>query len=323
MKKMILFLLALTVLNAAASTFLENFEAPVVTNGALNGQNGWVLDSGANAIVQSGTVATNSSQALEIQSSQISHALSISSNSVWVSFQARITAAPETNPAVTNPNTSIAFFVNTNRNLVVYNGTNRVELTTVKMPTNQWVRFDIFCDYSNLKWTLGIDGTNVASNLQLYSDNSQIGSVLIANESTSSVYFDELAVQDTEPTNNVIDTNANSIPDWWEQKYTGGITNAIADNISSNGGLTYLQAYIAGVSPNLLDPFVALKASHGRGLRWTAKPGRIYDVEWAPDLMTSFSNIATVSWRDAPEFIDNTSNTNAPSGFYRLKARLE
>lgn len=314
MKEKLCLLLTLTALSVTASTlpFLETFDG-LTNNASIQNQNGWTVDSGAGAIIQSGTAVSN--QALEIQNTQISHALTSTGTSAWVSFQARISAKPDANPSVTNVNTSVAFFVNTNLNLVVYNGTNPVVLNT-QIPTNIWTRFDVYCDYDIQKWTLSINGTNVASSLGLYSSGTTVESVLIANNSSTSVYLDTLAIQDTEPAGELADTDGDSIPDWWELCYFGGITNASPTDIAQNG-MTYLQAYIAGMDPsNSTETFKAVRGE-GRKISWERKTGRQYDIYWASNLISGFSFIYTAP---GSEFEDtNVARTESASGFYQIR----
>jgi hypothetical protein len=310
---------ASVLLSATASQlpFLETFDG-LTNNVSIQDQNEWMLTSGTNAIVQSGIVAANSTQALEIQNSQITHSLSNTETSVWISFQARISAAPDTNPAVTNANTSVAFFVNTNLNIVVYSNTTPVELS-IRMETNIWTRFDVYCDYSNLKWMLSVNGTNEAANLDLYSASSQIESLLLANEGPTSVYFDELAVQDTEPATVLADTDNDGIPDWWEQRYVGSITSAATNDVAVNG-LSFLQNYVAGLNPDNSTDLIQVSQGTGRKLNWARKSGRKYDVYWTADLATGFTPIYTDV--AAGDFEDTaTDRTERPAGFYQIRVR--
>jgi hypothetical protein len=300
-------------LSATASPlpFLETFDG-LTNNMSIQNQNGWVVDSGTSANI----VATNGSQALEIQNSQVSHSLSNAETTVWVSFQARISAAPETKPAVTNANTSIAFFVNTNLNLVVYSNTTPIELN-VRIETNVWTRFDVFCDYSNLKWMLSVNGTNADANLGLYSANTQLESLLIANESPASACFDELSVQDTEPETVLTDTDSDGIPDWWEQRYAGTITGAATNDTATNGW-TLLQNYVAGLNPDDTGDLFEISRGTGRKLNWARKTARKYDVYWTEDLTAGFTPIYT----DIPgsEFEDTDAERTAQaSGFYQIR----
>ena len=305
---------------ASPLPFLETFEtANGVTNGTIDGQNGWVLDGGT-ADVQS-SVRHTGSQALEIQNGRVALDLSSDGSALWLHFQARCTTAPSTNPTVTDANTTLAFFVNTNLNLVVYSNTVPVALSA-QMPTNAWTRFDIYCDYDDLYWDLSMNGTNVAAGLPLYSTNNQVGTMLIGNEDSSPVYIDQINLADTEQTaEGLPDYDGDGIPDWWEQKYFLGITNVVAGNTSENTGLTYLQTYIAGVDPFYYDPFVVGPVSAGNGLSWDPIPSRLYSVYWSPSLTNGFTLLQPDIPYPQTEFVDLT-HSNEPSGFYRLDVRL-
>lgn len=316
MKNCILFLSALISLSVTASPlpFSETFDT--LNQGSIDSQNEWVKLSGT-ADIQT-NAAAGGLQSLEMRNAQITHALSNSTSSVWVRFQARITAKPEANPSFTGTNASVVFFINTNLNLVVYSNQTAVTLTHA-VQTNTWTRFDIYCDYQNLKWMLSVNGTNVAANLPLASTNRQMESVLFSNNSTNAVYVDELAVQETEPSTAAeIDTDGDSIPDWWEQRYFGGITNALAAGTSSNG-MTFLQAYIAGLNPENPNDTLALTRGAGRRLNWDRKPGRQYEIYWTSNLTSGFTYIQTV---EGSEFEDtNTVRTGEAAGFYQIRVR--
>jgi len=315
MKMSCLFVFAALSLSATASQlpFSDTFDA--LSPGSIGAQNGWTNLSGT-TVVQSNVFASGS-QALEIQSGTVTHAISSGGTSVWASFQALITATPDADPVVTNANTSVAFFINTNLNVVVYSNQTPVRLD-VTVQTNTWTRFDVFCDYSTLKWILSVNGTNVAENLSLYSASSQIESLLIANESLDSAYFDELAVLDTEPTGVITDTDKDGIPDWWEQCYFGGVTNAMPNQTATNG-LTYLQTYLAGLNPGNANDTLFLTKTSGRKFNWSRKPDRQYDVYWSSNLTAGFTYIQTVA---GSEFEDTATNrTQISSGFYQIRVR--
>lgn len=316
MKNCILFLFAFVSLcsTAAPLPFYETFDT--LNQGSIDSQNEWVKLSGT-AVVQTNAAATGL-QSLEMRNAQVTHTLSNSTSSVWISFQARVTVKPESNPVLTATNASVVFFINTNLNLVVYSNQTAVTLAHT-VQTNAWTRFDIYCDYQNLKWMLSVNGTNAAANLPLSSTNRQMESVLLSNSSTNAVYVDELAVQETEPsTAAATDTDGDSIPDWWEQRYFGGITNAAASGISSNG-MTFLQSYIAGLNPENPNDMLALTRGAGRRLNWERKPGRQYEIYWSSNLTSGFTYIQTV---EGNEFEDtNTVRTAEPAGFYQIRVR--
>jgi hypothetical protein len=318
MKKYTALLVSLTALSAGASVLLqETFET--LTPGSIGGQGSWVLESGTGDVQTSQVYA--GSQALQVQSGSVSHSLTNSESAIWTRFQAFITGAPDTNPTVTAGNTSVAFFVNTNLTLTVYSNTTPVELS-VPVATNAWTRFDVYCDYSNMTWNLSMNGTTVSAGLPLYSDNQQIEEVLIANNSSDMVYVDDLEILNEELAALAPDFDDDGLPDWWEQKYSTSITGLTAEAPSANNGYSYLQTYIAGISPLSNEPFKTIR-SGPFGLSWDAKAGRLYDILWASDLQSEFSPVATGLLASQTEFIDTSSNTNLPSGFYKLQVRID
>lgn len=305
-------------LSAQQLPFVEGFDiADGITNGTIHGQHGWVLESGT-AEVQT-AVSQGGTQALEIQNGQVSHDLSSDGSAVWIHFQARCTAAPATVPTVSSENTSLAFFVNPDLNLVVYSNSIPVVLNT-QMPLNQWTRFDVYCDYDGQHWDLAMNGTNVAAGLPLYSTNSSVGMLVIGNDSSSSAYVDEITVVDTEPTAEVPDSDSDGIPDWWEQKNFGGVTSVSAGAVSGNAGLTYLQTYIAALSPTTFDPFVVSPVATGKGLAWSPAPSRLYSVYWTPSLTNAFTWLQDLPYPES-EFIDLIHGEQA-AGFYQLNVQV-
>ena len=314
---------ALLSANASPLPFLETFEVSNgVTNGAIDGQNGWVSD-GASADVQSEVFHTGS-QALEILNAEVSHELLSDGSAMWLHFQTRCTGIPDTifaDPSVP-ANTALSFFVNTNLNLVVYSNTVPVELN-VQMPTNVWIRFDIYCDYDDQYWDLSMDGINVAAGLPLYSASNQVASVTLGNGGSFPVYVDQIDIADTEQTaGGLPDSDSDQIPDWWEQKYFAGVTNVVAGNPSGNNGYTYLQTYIAGVSPFLNDPFVVWPVSGGNGLAWDPVESRWYSVYWTPNLTNGFTLLQGGLEYPQAEFIDSVHSVSN-AGFYRLEVQVQ
>ena len=120
----------------------------------------------------------------------------------------------------------------------------------------------------------------------------------------------------------MIDSDGDGIPDWWEQKYFGGITAAAAGNLASNRVNTLREAYIVGLNPFGTDRFgVSGATSPGGRISWTGQPGRNYSVYWTTNLTSGFTLLqANISWTQS-EFID-VVRTNALSGFYQVRVGL-
>jgi hypothetical protein len=316
MKNVFIFLFASWALVASANTlpFTETFDD--LNSGSVSNQNSWTLLSGS-AQVQTNFVAAGI-KSLEIQSGSVTHALAGNASSVWISFQARITSAPETNPSVSNANTSVAFFVNTNRNIVAYSNEIPVELD-IQIETNVWTRFDVYCNYDTLTWMLSVNSNTVAESLGLFSANTQLDSLLIVNESPAPAYFDELSIQDTEPATDLADSDNDELPDWWELRYFGGITNAASGALASNG-LSNRDNYIAGLNPDDSGDRLELHRQDGRRFGWSRKEGRRYDIYWTTNLLSGFSLIHE-NITDS-EFEESDSVRAAEnSGFYQIRVK--
>lgn len=290
--------------NAAPVPFLETFDA--LNGGPLVGQNEWAVQAGA-ATVQ--TNMAQSGKALELAAGSASHALSTTNSIVWVTCWAKYTGLATQNPVVTNANTSVAFYINTTGSLVVYSNTTPVELS-VQMETNVWVRFDVYCDYDTLTWNLSVNQTNVAASLPLYCSTTELDSLQMQNDHESSVYIDEIVVTDIEPVGDLVDTDGDTIPDWWEQKYFGGVTNAAPSEEN-------LNAYIAGLSPSEHFEISSLFP-----LQWEGQPGRRYSVYSTTNLHSAFIPLQTnILWSQS--VYTDLVNTNEQSVFYKIQVELD
>lgn len=291
--------------------------------------NNWTVTDGTIlADLTTNLLVVTEGSALEIKSGSVSQVIGRPDKIFWISFQARIEQFPENSPAISNNNTSVAFYVNTNGNLVVYNGQTQEEPTELQpMPLNQWVRFDIYCDYHRNVWRLGVVGsaTNLTDWLDFYTAGSQVESLLIANGDTNSIYIDDFSVQNTEPSGNVIadakPNDENGIPFWWGKHFFNN-PDVERDGIAANG-MKRWQAYIAGLDPT--DPDDVLRVSkaglNGRRLGWNGKPGRVYDVYYAESLTSGFdTHVATFTGADYIEFqeAENEPRLENPSGFYKI-----
>lgn len=114
------------------------------------------------------------------------------------------------------------------------------------------------------------------------------------------------------------DTDGDGLPDWWEIKYSGGPTNAVANTLAANGINTLREAYLAGLDPT--DPaarFVVQgqKQNSGLMLSWQpALPERNYTVLSSTNLAEGFIPLTVVS---GP--VNALTNTPADHAcFYRV-----
>ena len=123
-----------------------------------------------------------------------------------------------------------------------------------------------------------------------------------------------------------LDTDVDGIPDWWELRHFGGVSNAPALQLSSNGVDTVQAAFIAGLDPkNPESRFVTqIVQIPGKNpfINWPTARGRVYSVYWAPNLSTGFTlRKANIPWtRDG--FSDDENETDL-TGFYQIKVQLK
>ncbi len=286
-----------------ALPFTETFD--LLTDGTLDEQNGWAVQGGS-AVVQS-SVVQNGSKAAELTNTSVSRELSSSNSMLWATFWAYCDGAADNIPAVTDEDASVVFYINTNLHLVAYSNTVPLTLETV-IPTNVWTRFDVYCDYDNMTWDLSVNKANVAAGLSLYSTNRYLASLLIQNGSASPVYMDEFSIVDQEPVTDMIDGDGDSMPDWWEHKYFGGITNAAP--VATN-----LNTYIAGLKPG--ETFELW----GGPLGWEGQPGRRYAVYATSNLLDGFSFQTNILWSES-QYTD-LIHTNEQAMFYRVEVELD
>lgn len=121
------------------------------------------------------------------------------------------------------------------------------------------------------------------------------------------------------------DIDADGLPDWWEEQYFGGSTNADASAAAANGLNTIEQAYIAGLDP--ADPLsyfdlAAQQAVSPVAFRWNAVSGRVYSIYWTTNLLNGFQPLATnIVWPQS-SWTDQVNGVQG-AGFYRIKVRLD
>lgn len=133
------------------------------------------------------------------------------------------------------------------------------------------------------------------------------------------------------------DTDQDGLPDWWESRYFGDITNAPPSAPAANG-FSHLQSYWLGLDPTNPDSTFRVQATLQTGtgypqISWSSVGGKSYAVEYANNLMISgesFTPALTVTETNVPAgvastetFLDDGTLTGAAPGtssrFYRVK----
>ncbi|NOU36653.1 MAG: hypothetical protein HOO88_07775 [Kiritimatiellaceae bacterium] len=116
-----------------------------------------------------------------------------------------------------------------------------------------------------------------------------------------------------------VDLDNDGLPDWFENQYYGGFTNANPSAITSNGFNTVYEAYLVGINPT--DPDALFKLSGRRNeLGWNAVSGRVYTIYWTSNLLSGFQLLG--SNLTASGIFNDIVHSNWPAGFYKIDVHL-
>lgn len=137
--------------------------------------------------------------------------------------------------------------------------------------------------------------------------------------------------------NGTLDTEHDGLPDWWESRYFGNITNALPQAAAANG-FSNRQCYWSGLDPTNPHSTFRVQASIQSGtgypqISWLSVGGKRYAVEFANRLAASgasFNPVLMVTETNVPAgvesaetFVDDGTLTGGAPGtngrFYRVK----
>ena len=121
----------------------------------------------------------------------------------------------------------------------------------------------------------------------------------------------------------VPDTDGDDIPDWWEEKYFGGSTNAVPQGDEDGDGHSNLQEYYAGTDPtNRASCFAisTLTATSGpmTVLEWSSESNKEYSVFRSTNLADGFL-VLTSGLPAEPPQNTYTDNVSGAVLFYRIR----
>ena len=110
------------------------------------------------------------------------------------------------------------------------------------------------------------------------------------------------------------DTDADGLPDWWESRYYGNITNALPRGAAANG-FNNLQCYWLGLDPTNPRSTFKAQAAHQPGtgyplITWNSIGGKSYALEYADVLVSSstgFTQALTLTETNVPAGVDGTA----------------
>lgn len=122
----------------------------------------------------------------------------------------------------------------------------------------------------------------------------------------------------------LLDSDGNGMPNIWEWKYFGTITNTIPTNDYDGDGADNITEYIAGTNPKDIESIFRIYIDGQVGsVEWPTVLRRAYTLQYTPDLETPFVDIPDLTNVEGTginliyPYISPDSNT-----FFRVKVNL-
>lgn len=219
--------------------YADNFEAYANFTPLVGGIGGWYADS-ARAVVQTNTVQSGSKAAIIPTEVTLSNRFAnMPITNVWLQmYVAPVRYDWDETPTVSS-NAAAMFYVNTDGYFTVHNAaapttnwiviTNAITGEEVSPVSNQWVRLDLYHDYSQQKWTMFADYILLMENIHFFNtNNTSFSGFELYNGSFIDAFLDNIAVTVSNPadlgadggnwlpTLNVNETNFTSLIDQGE-----------------------------------------------------------------------------------------------------------
>jgi len=120
------------------------------------------------------------------------------------------------------------------------------------------------------------------------------------------------------------DTDADGMPDVWEQTNFHNPTNAVASADADGDGQSNLHEYLAGTGPNAASSVLCVTGiaqSGGFVLDWLSVPGKTYQIRYCDDLHGTWNDLPGARYTAAPgqTSLSHTDVTSAARRFYRIQ----
>ncbi|MCX6993377.1 MAG: hypothetical protein NT011_09590 [Kiritimatiellaeota bacterium] len=204
-------IVALTAVSALTGAFAEStipfaddFETYPNLTPLIDGVNGW-YGSSSNIIVQINTVRTGTNAAMIPVDCTLSNRFQSSDpTNVWIQMDVQPSFYDSTNPPVVDTNTTWLFYINTNGNFVVHNGsaTDPSNSTSWVVTTNNgagtnahtWVRINIYQNFLQTNWDLYANGVLVTNAIGFVNTNATDFTGLDAYSGSQTSYLDNVSV---------------------------------------------------------------------------------------------------------------------------------
>ena len=127
----------------------------------------------------------------------------------------------------------------------------------------------------------------------------------------------------------IVDTDADSMPDWWEDEYSLNKTNAADATLDLDGdGVSNAAEFAAGTNPADVSPVLRLLSiaaeSNNLRLTWKAEGGKNYQVQTSETVTGAFADHGALiavpgTGSVITNFLDVGVLTNRSESYYRLR----
>jgi hypothetical protein len=122
-----------------------------------------------------------------------------------------------------------------------------------------------------------------------------------------------------------VDADGDGIPDWWEIRYYGADTGAVAGDDTDKDRMTAWDEYVAGTNPTnresllAMGPLLALGTSYE--VRWSSVDDRLYALDSSTNLAAGFGAVAAsnIPGRAPTNTFTITNAPASPPLFYRVR----
>ncbi len=126
----------------------------------------------------------------------------------------------------------------------------------------------------------------------------------------------------------IVDTDADSIPNWWEDQFGLSKTNSADATLDLDGdGASNLNEFLAGTKPNDAASVFRITALQAAGgdlrVSWTTVGGKSYIVQTNGDVSQGFTDFSPLipapgAGESVTNFVDPSGTTNVPR-YYRVR----
>ncbi len=238
----------------ATLPFDEPFESPVVTNGDLAGQHGWLVSQTNWALVQ-GEKHVGGSQSLKLTpksdvTENLFHVVKGPFGGItWTDFWAIPVGRQIAGHPVIQPSTTASFFIDHDGFPVVRDGAEWKIVTNAPVISGtNWHRFTLMQDFSNSVWSLCLDGFPVAVDLRFAHPLTQYTGVRVSGACNAATWLDDLHVTTVAPGD--IDSDGDGLPNAWEIAYGFNPSDpSDASDDPDSDGLANEEEYHFGLNP--------------------------------------------------------------------------